>query len=222
VAAWGLADGGVGAVARGLLAVAVAACGGKSGEAVNPANAAGDGAPALPAPVVANPDGSIAFVPSLVDATRNPVICGVPDPPFADGDQFFLEVKGDAAKPPSNELVIEFTSPLNEAVGAPVAMAVQPYSPRGTKIEGPDGGFGLYADQSSDNGVLNFSYTQGTDPGELDTGEFGAVRLTMVALPRIDGDPLTIRVQVLFADGKVLDDTFSAPLRTVPAFCPEG
>ncbi|HEY5146521.1 MAG TPA: hypothetical protein VII82_07125 [Polyangiaceae bacterium] len=44
----------------------------------------------------------------------------------------------------------------------------------------------------------------------------------MVALPRMDGDPLTIRVHVHFADGKVLDETFSVPLRTLPSYCPEG
>ncbi|HEY5146520.1 MAG TPA: hypothetical protein VII82_07120 [Polyangiaceae bacterium] len=48
------------AFACGLLAAAVAACGGKLGEAnANPTNAGSDDASALPSPVVPNPDGSI-------------------------------------------------------------------------------------------------------------------------------------------------------------------
>jgi hypothetical protein len=204
-----------------FLTATVAACGGKLGES---ASTRGDGASTLPPPVVANPDGTVTFVPSLVDATRIPLVCGVQNPPFSTGDQFFLDVTGNAAKPPSNDLVVVFTSPLNGTVGAPIMLAVLPYSPQGTKIYTPDGGFGLYGDQSSNSGVLypSFTYTQGTDPSEIDTGAFDAVTLTVVAIPLMDGDPLTIRVQVHFVDGKLLDETFSGALTTLPNNCPEG
>ncbi len=162
---------------------------GSDGSDANPTNAGSDGASTLPPPVVLNHDGTIMFVPSLVDATRNPVVCGVQDPPFTSGDQFFLEVTGNAAKPPSNELVVSFNSPVNVTVGAPIMLTVLPYSPQGTKITTPDGGFGLYADQSSESGLpaglqpLYFTYTQGTDPNEIDMGAFDAVTLTLVAMP---------------------------------------
>lgn len=236
------------ALVYALLAATVDACGGKVGEAAASGNASdpgahtgnqatpdgpdgsdanqtgarSDGASTLPPAVVENPDGTIRFVPSLVDATRNPASCGTQIPAFRNGDQFFLEVTGNAAKPPSNELVISFSSPVDFTVGTPVMLAVLPYSPQGTKITAPDGSVGLYADQSAESGLLYFSYTQGTDPNEIDTGAFDAVTLTVVAMPLMDGDPLTIRVQVHFADGKVLDETFSGALTTLPNTCPAG
>lgn len=232
-----------------LLAAAVSACNGEIGEPAssgndsgehtgnqatsdgsdesdaNPTSDRGDGASTLPPPAMANADGTIMFVPSVVDASRNSVSCGTQAPPFANGDQFFLEITGNAAKSPSNQLVVSFNSPLNVVEGTPVKLTVLPYLPHGTKIYAPDGGYGLFADQnaeyqSSQSVTLNFSYTQGTNPNEIDNGAFDAVTLTLVAMPRMEGDPLTIRVQVHFADGRLLDETFSGALTTLPHGCP--
>jgi hypothetical protein len=202
-----------------LLVAAVAACSG--------ARTSGR---SEPPPVVANPDGTIPFVPSLVAATRNPSVCNVQNPPFMAGDQFFLDISGKAAKVPSNRLVVDLPSPLDVladagspfAVGAPIMLAVLPYAPQGTKLVAPDGGFAWYADQGANTGLVSFSYTQGADPSEIDTGAFDAVTLTVLAVPRMDGDPLTIRVQVHFVDRKVLDETFSGAVTTVPSWCGAG
>jgi hypothetical protein len=65
-----------------------------------------------------------------------------------------------------------------------------------------------------------FDYWQGDHPAEIDTGAFDKVTLTLVAFPSADGDPLTVRVQVHFVDGRELDGTYSAPLKTEPGDCP--
>ena len=67
--------------------------------------------------------------------------------------------------------------------------------------------------QSADNGSnVSFGYDQGSEhgPAEIDTGAFDSAAVTVVALPAKDGDPLTIRMQAHFVDGRVLDETFSA------------
>jgi hypothetical protein len=196
-----------------LIALPVPACSTAAGSHVE-----SDGAAAPPA-VVQNADGTIDFVPSLVQATRDPAACAVQSPPFAAGDEFFFTIDGNAAHEPPNQMVISFYGPPAFTVGTPVALTVQAYASQGTKIFMPDGGFALYADQSAYNSTLSFAYTQGSDPSEIDEGPFDAVTLTVIAMPTADDEPMTIRVYVRFADGKALDDTFSSRLETTFSPC---
>ena len=54
-------------------------------------------------------------------------------------------------------------------------------------------------------------------------GAFDSAAVTVVALPAKDGyDPLTIRIQLHFVDGRVLDETFSAAVVTTGYGCGAG
>ncbi len=194
-----------------LACLALAACGGGGG---NPA--------------------TTSFSASSVAAQRNPPYspCGVDDPPFSSEDQFSLTIAG---KPPTglynepegglpNELVLRYDGSFRAVLGEPIALAVQAYpGPGPVSFIGPDGGTRTYEYQEAfDAGAdasdpeIDFAYYQGDDPAEIDTGAFDSVTVTFLAVPSADGDPLTARVHVHFVDGKVIDATYSAPLKPSP------
>jgi hypothetical protein len=76
--------------------------------------------------------------------------------------------------------------------------------------------------QYAQRGGVTFQYTQGANPGEIDTGAFNAVTITLLAMPTADGQPLTVRIQLHFVDGRTLDETFSTPLVTLESGCGAG
>ena len=41
-------------------------------------------------------------------------------------------------------------------------------------------------------------------------------------MPTQDGEPMTVRVRLTFIDGRILDDTFSAPVTTGGSSCVSG
>ena len=165
----------------------------------------------------------IDFVPSAVYATRIPAVCGVANPPFMDGDLFSLDIVGAATTGgPDNSLSLTFNSPA-PPVGAPMALSVLSFMPQGISVTVPASGPTRYYSFQRATGTdrLNFVYEQGTDPSEIDTGAFDALIFTLVQLPTTDGDPLAVRVQIHFVDGRDLDHTYSSPLTTEAGGCPQ-
>ena len=46
--------------------------------------------------------------------------------------------------------------------------------------------------------------------------------ITILAMPTANGQPLTVRIQMHFVDGKSLDETFSNALASSWGGCPAG
>jgi len=198
----------VGVLAAVLVCTCVASCGGATGkEAITAGWDSGV---------------SIDFVPRVVSATRYPVICGVANPPFTNGDLFELDIVGaDTTGGPDNAFSFSFASPA-PPLSAPIMLSVLPFMAQGTGVVSTlSGQTTWYPFQRAAAGGVKFVYTQGTDPGEIDTGAFDAVIPTLTQLPTKDGAPLAVRLQIHFVDGRELDHTFSSPLTTETAGCPK-
>jgi hypothetical protein len=167
--------------------------------------------------VVVNPGNTVTVSSPEVSATRFPSTCGVTDPPFTSTDDFSLEILlGPRTETPYNELSVEYEAGV--VVGKPIALTVAPFQAHGSEVgDGP-----WYAAQNAQSGQVSFGYQQGADPSNFDQVAFDSVTLTFEAIPTEDGAPLTVRLQVHFTDGKVLDETFSADLTTDAGGCPAG
>jgi hypothetical protein len=153
------------------------------------------GSAADPPPVVVNPGNTVTVSSPEVSATRFPSTCGVTDPPFTSTDDFSLEILlGPRTETPYNELSVEYEAGV--VVGKPIALTVAPFQAHGSEV--------------------------GDGPCNFDQVAFDSVTLTFEAIPTEDGAPLTVRLQVHFTDGKVLDETFSADLTTDAGGCPAG
>jgi hypothetical protein len=177
---------------------------------------AGSSVPPVLTGVTLNAGGTIAFTPTQVDVARYPAVCGIMNPPFMDGDLYSMDIIGSMAQAPYDELSISFPSPV--MVGTPMTPAVQPFSTMGTEL----GGGPWYAAQTAQGSDINFSYIQGSDPTEIDTGAFDSVTITILAMPMKDGNPLTIHLRIHFVDGLVLDETYSGPLVSGWSGCGAG
>lgn len=198
-----------------LLSAGLAACGGHL-----PGD--GPGPSAVDAGATINTGSTIDFVPRAVYANRYPNACGVANPPFGNGDLFTLQIVGAIAAGPSNSLEID-VDPPHPAVGAPLALAVMDFTPQGTGVTDPGTGTTTwYAFQYATAGSVRFLDSQGVNPSEIDPGAFDAATVTILRMPAANGDPFTVRLQVHFADGNLLDETFSAATATVASGCPAG
>jgi hypothetical protein len=186
------------------------ACGGKSAQ------------PPAPQPSTFGSGDTVGFTPFSVTATRFASACGVPDPPFENGDIFSLDAIGSKAQSPYDDLSVNITSPSPAIVGEPLSLTVNPYNPN-AECSLPFGGTGTcYGGQGASYGTLGVTYSQGWDPSAIDTGPFDVATITVVSMPTEDGEPMTVRVQLHFVDGRALDETFSAPLSTPEDGCPAG
>jgi hypothetical protein len=191
-------------IAGALLAAALLCCGGQVDDAAAPLSSA-------------NPGSTIAFQPTRVSASRYPQECGPTEPPWMPGDLFDVDVIGAMAAVPYTGLTLSFTSPSPAPVGVPLPLSAQPFAAEGTEVSGT-----WYPGQTAQGEGVDFAYSQGTDATEIDAGPFDSVTFTLVAMPSKDGDPLTVRLRMHFADGQILDETFSAPVVTDWGGCPAG
>jgi hypothetical protein len=202
----------------GILTGTALACGGHAVQADSGEGGSGDdgsqGGGSAPL-VTMNPDGTIPLAPTAVETNRYPVGCGVADPPYMNGDLFSVGIVPNGPATPYGLLSITFNSPV--AVGTPLALTVQPFV-----MDGSQSGTTTYPDQTAQADNVRFVYSQGTGSSAIDTGAFDTVTFTLLAMPAQDGDPLTVRLQVHFVDGKVLDETYSGPVTTDSAGCPAG
>lgn len=165
----------------------------------------------------------IGFVPAALYAIRFPAVCGVANPPFMNGDLLSLDIVGAGSSGVAdNALGLTFNSP-GPPVGAPMALSVLPFMPQGISDTVPASGSTTYLSfqRATGSDGLNFVYTQGTNPSEIDTGAFDAIILTLVQLPTKNGDPFAVRLQIHFVDGRELDHTYSSPLATEMIGCPQ-
>jgi|HubBroStandDraft_5_1064220.scaffolds.fasta_scaffold100953_2 hypothetical protein len=191
-------------IRRALLCASLFGCGGQVTS------------PGEPREVTLNAGGTIAFTPASVVVARYPAVCGVMNPPFTDGDRYSMDIIGSEVQAPYDELFIRFPSPV--MVGTPLTLAVQAFSTMGTESAGGS----WYAAQTAEESDITFSYVQGSDPTEIDTGAFDSVTITILAMPMKDGDPLTIQLRIHFVDGLVLDETYSGPLASEWSGCSAG
>jgi hypothetical protein len=117
-------------------------------------------------------------------------------------------------------LSFTYASPISPCRS--IALTVQPYSMMAYGIETPNGATTWYGGQTAASGNSDFEFWQSADPTEIDVGGFDSATVTALQLPAQDGDPLTMRFQVRFVDGRVLDETFSSQLVTHPVSCGAG
>jgi hypothetical protein len=189
------------------LFAAMVAC---TGQIAGTTSDGGTTQPLAPSPFVLNTGDTIGFSPSSVDVNRYPSICGVMNPPFTAGDLFSMDVIGSTEAAPYDSLDAGFTLPA-PPIGTPIVLNVSPPNPAGSTPS-----------QYASNDGITFSYTQGKGPGEIDLGAFDSVVVTLLAMPTAAGEPMTMRFQVHFIDGKVLDETFSGTLYSSYLGCGAG
>ncbi len=72
---------------------------------------------------------------------------------------------------------------------------------------------------TTSDGTLQFSFTTGSNAGELDANPLDSVVVTVGSLPTADGQPLSVELYLTFADGRALDQVYSAPLTSVVVPC---
>ena len=176
----------------GISALAAGACGGQ-------AIVAGDGGSAE-----GGSTGQTGPAPSVVV-----------NAPFMDGDLFSVGIVPSGPATPYGLLSVTYNSP--QPVGIQTALTVSPLVANGSQS-----GTTVYPVQTAKSGSISLVYTQGTGTGAIDTGAFDSVGFTLLAMPAKDGDPLTVRLQIHFADGKVLDETYSGAVVTDTAGCLGG
>lgn len=148
----------------------------------------------------------VAFTPSSVQASRSPSICGVQDPGFTPSDAFTLTLTGETdVAPPYTTLTLDFTAmvTLNEAVPLTVSQGAA------TNV----------TNATSNDGIVQFSYTSGSNASELDANPLASVVVTVTSLPSADTQPLSAELHLTFEDGRALDQVYSAPLQSILVSC---
>jgi hypothetical protein len=207
-----------------FLVGATLGCGGKNNDPSGAVDT-GDPSPApthTPAPLWAqNPGGTIRFEPTFVSAARYSNVCGVMNPPFMNGDLYSLDIVDQTGPSPFSGFALSFNSPA-PATGTPLMLTVQPLLPHAIASHQPNGTPTSAAGQNAQGSGISFQFSQGANPSEIDTAAFDAVTITLLAMPTENGQPLTVRIQMHFVDGKTLDETFSNALGTRYSGCPAG
>ncbi len=157
----------------------------------------------------------VAFAASSVEATRLPSACGVTEPPFTEKDRYVLEVVGE----PADTLTVKLAAEV--VTGAPIALvAVAACVGDGGAVSDEDGAAVAAESASSADGMVQLSLAAATDARPLDASGLRSATVTVQSMPRSDGEPLSVAVQVEFVDGSQLAETYSARLRTAVALCP--
>jgi hypothetical protein len=146
----------------------------------------------------------VAFTPSSVDAVRTPATCGASSATFGASDTLSLELLGETDIAPPYTLV-----------KVDVSGAVAPNQAIPLNVSATDS----QTTASSNDGFIHFSLATGSNPGELDANPVTSVVVTVTSLPTIDGQPLGAELYVMFADGRVLDQVYNAPVQSVVTAC---
>jgi hypothetical protein len=136
--------------------------------------------------------------------------------PYSSQDTFYINVTGDARYTPPE--LLSFQIPAAAPVGQEVPLSVEPFLARGHIYIASDGSDVAYAEQTSHGDNMDFTYNQGADPKEIDTGAYDSVGVTVLSMPARDGDPMRIRVRVHFVDGHDFDEDFEGP--AITSVCP--
>lgn len=145
----------------------------------------------------------IDFTPSSSDAFRTPAACGSTS--FAAGDVFTLELLGETdIAPPYTVLRVDLGSSV--VVGQSVPLMVGEAA-------------GNVTTAKSNDRSIRFSLTNGSNAAELDVNPLASVVVNVTSMPTADGQPLSAELQLTFEDGRVLDQSYSAPLKSVVVSC---
>ncbi len=142
----------------------------------------------------------LGFQPSSVEAFRTPARCGAANPDAAPGDVLSLELVGatDVAPPyTAMDLDVTRSAPQGQAVPLVVSQTSQ----------------GTVTAKSTD-GSIQFTFTVGSNAGEIDSAALASVVVTLDTIPTADGEPLAAELHLRFDDGSVLDQSYSAPVHT--------
>ncbi len=146
----------------------------------------------------------VAFTPSSVDAVRTPATCNAVSGTFGASDTLSLQLLGETDIAPPYTLV-----------KVDVSGAVASNQPIPLNVSATDSS----TTASSNDGSIHFSLSTGSNPGELDANPVTSVIVTVTSLPTADGQPLGAELYVMFADGRVLDQVYNAPVQSVVAAC---
>lgn len=142
---------------------------------------------------------TFAFTPDEVTALREPTNapCGVNDTPYEDADVFVL-------RPSDNDASAKVSA---------IALRFGRTSPKSSDLVVD----GRYASSSGDGVFLEI----GVPPAATDK-RLASAKVIVGDLPAKDGDVLSARVVLEFADGDVLAETISAPVKSAFGPCPTG
>ncbi len=213
------------------LAIALVGCGGGTSAGTTSGLPGQPGQPGQPGEPVVDNGGDAHFDISEVNADRYSATCGVQDPPFAPTDDMTLRAIGTKGKVPLALLTVRLLG--STAVGAPLTLTPDPWmsgetvigmsqQPGGPVITQTGARDETARDTNSAGSGVQLDLSRGSDATYVDATAFTAVVVTIVALPAKTGDPLTVRVQLTFSDGKKLDQTFSAPMSLSSHGCAAG
>jgi hypothetical protein len=68
-----------------------------------------------------------------------------------------------------------------------------------------------YSGGADGDAVLAFSLARGLTPSLPDASAYDQATMTVLSIPKKEGDVLQVRVQLHFTDGATLDQTFTSP-----------
>lgn len=168
------------------------------------------------------PDSTLTFSPASITLQRYATVCGVENPPFEDTDLYSMTLLGAATgneHPTMLQVSFHRTLPLSQALPVdllPFGVVSATISSDGTEIDfyGQDGSLPL-----TDN---SFTWSQGSNPAEVDGNPISDASVTFDAMPAADGDDGTLTIRMEFNDGGIYDSQVSAALVTGLEGCPAG
>ena len=190
----------------------LAACGGSSGTLGGPSGNDGGGVLPGDAGAVLDNGGTVSFSVSQAYFTRGEW-CGSP-PAFTPQDPFSLVLYGAPESQPEPWPTIQITVYASAAVGSPQALTLVPWKP-GPAVAPGDNDVDTedaYGEESDGNPLLGFSLARGLTPALPDAAAYDQATMTVLAIPKKEGDVLQVRVQLHFTDGATLDQTFTSPV----------
>ncbi|MGH7282062.1 MAG: hypothetical protein ACRELY_11100 [Polyangiaceae bacterium] len=157
--------------------------------------------------------GTVSFSAAQAFLTRGGSWCGSP-PPFSPKDPFDLVLYGEPESQPMPWPTIQIVVYANAPVGSPESLTLVPWKPGAAVTQGEndvnveDG----YLNDASGNPLLAFDLARGMTASKPDANAFDQATMTVLAIPKKEGDSLEVRVQLHFTDGATLDQTFVSPL----------
>ncbi|HEY1697193.1 MAG TPA: hypothetical protein VGG39_33765 [Polyangiaceae bacterium] len=155
--------------------------------------------------------GTVAFPVSQAFVVRGEW-CGAP-PPFTPQDPFDLVLYGEPQSQPMPWPTMDIVVYASAPVGSPQTLTVLPWKPGPAPAPGDNDVNEEDADGDvvGGNPLLALSLSRGLTPAAPDPNPYDEATMTVLAIPKKEGDSLRVRVQLHFTDGATLDQTFVSP-----------
>ena len=166
------------------------------------------------------PDNTLTFTPSEYTFQLFESVCT--SGPFAGSSSTHsLDLVGDLSDTPRSLIAFAWDSALPEGEALPVSL--QPF---GVVAMSTDAN-GNVTDTYGQGGTLpgsgnTFSWSQGSNPNELDASALNSVAFTIDQMPNGNGDDGVFVIRMLFQNGGLYDVRVAAPLMTSVSGCPAG